>query len=170
MQQLRQAHVGGDDVAVGGGRPVLLATFFSVPFDHDASVLAVDSAIESGQPLIVVNVVRLEPLPASVHLGVDHLKEPPEVDAALRAPAELAHSCGLRVERLLVKTPRPVTALLEVVSERKPGLLVLGSDPSRLPRRFARRAWKAARENAGCLVSRAGDGPEDLPPNSPGDA
>ncbi|MGH9303942.1 MAG: hypothetical protein ACRDZ5_05940, partial [Acidimicrobiales bacterium] len=155
--KLRRRGTGVDDVAVGRGRPVLLSTFFSVPFDKEASIFAVDSAIEGGQLLIVANLVRLEPLPVSLHLGFDRLDEPAEIDAALRAPAELAHSFGLRVERLLVKTPRPVTALLELVSERKPGLLVLGSDPNGLNQRFARRAWRAVRGDTGCLVKLAGE-------------
>src|SRR5262249_33109691 len=134
----------------GDSRPVLLATFFSVPFDQGAAEFAVTSALEEGQPLIVANVVELPPLPMSVRLG-----DPPEIESALRAPAELAHSLGVRVERLLVRSPRPVTALLQLTAERRPGLLVLGSDPARLSRRFLRRAWRAVRDQACCLVWRA---------------
>jgi nucleotide-binding universal stress UspA family protein len=151
----------------GDGRPILLATFFSVPFDQGASQLAVDSAIEGGQPLIVTNVVELPPLPMSVHLGYDHLDDPPDIDAALRAPAELANSLGVRVERLLVRSPRPVAALLQLTAERRPGLLVLGSDRARLGRRFSRRVWRAVREEASCLVWRPG---EDYEPPAGGTA
>lgn len=142
------------------GRPILLATFFSVPFDQDASEFAVDSAVEGGQPLIVANVVELPPLPMSVRLGYDHLDDPPDIAAALRAPVELAISLGVHVERLLVRSPRPVTALLQLTAERRPGLLVLGPDSERLSRRFFRRAWRAVREEASCLVWRAGEGYE----------
>lgn len=151
----------------GDSRPVLLATFFSVPFDQGASEFAVASAIEEGQPLIVANVVELPPLPMSVRLGHDHLDDPPEVESALRAPAELANSLGVHVERLLVRSPRPVTALLQLTAERRPGLLVLGSDPARLSRRFFRRAWRAVRDQASCLVWRAG---EDYEPSACGEA
>ena len=43
------------------GRPVLLATL-DVPFDQDAVVFAVDSAVELGQPLIIANFVERAPL------------------------------------------------------------------------------------------------------------
>src|SRR5262249_62013133 len=109
----------------GDSRPVLLATFFSVPFDQGAAEFAVTSAVEGGQPLIVANVVELPPLPMSVRLGHDHLDDPPEIDAALRAPVELASSLGVPVERLLVRSPRPIAALLQLTAERRPGLLVL---------------------------------------------
>ena len=41
-----------------GARPVMLVTF-DVPADPDAAAFAVDAAVESGQPLIVVNVVDM---------------------------------------------------------------------------------------------------------------
>lgn len=163
MQRARPASSDTDDVGFGSGRPVLLATFFSIPFAQAASTVAVDSAIECAQPLMVVNVVELPPLPMSVRLGFDCIDDPPEVEAILRAPAELAHSFGLTVERLRVKSPRPVTALLQLVAERRPGLLVLGPDPALVSRRFARRAWRTIREEANCLVWRAGDTGDDRP-------
>src|SRR5262249_62317985 len=99
---------------------------------------------------------ELPPHPMSVRLGHDHLDAPPEIDAALRAPVELASSLGVPVERLLVRSPRPIAALLQLTAERRPGLLVLGSDSERLSRRFFRRAWRAVREEAPCLVWRPG--------------
>ncbi|HXH96737.1 MAG TPA: hypothetical protein VNH40_05945, partial [Gaiellaceae bacterium] len=55
-----------EGVAVkGAARPVLLATL-GVPFEPDACTLAVDAAVEAGQPLIVANVVELPPLAMSV--------------------------------------------------------------------------------------------------------
>lgn len=71
-------------------------------------------------------------------------------------PVELANSLGVHVERLLVRSPRPVAALLQLTPERRPGLLVLGSDPARLSRRFLRRVWRTVREDASCLVWRDG--------------
>jgi nucleotide-binding universal stress UspA family protein len=128
-----------------------LATL-GVPFDPDASAFAVDTAVEAGQPLIVANVVELPPLTMSVNLGYDQLPDLPEDEEAFRAPAALAHSLGVQVERLRVRSPRPVEALLEVAAERRPGVLVFGPDRDRIKRRLYRKAAKAIRERAACLV------------------
>jgi len=130
---------------------VLLATL-GVPFDPDASSFAVDAAVEAGQRLIVANVVELPPLAMSVNLGYDQLPERPEDEEAYRAPAALAHSLGVEVERLRVRSPRPVEALIQLAAERRPGLLVFGPDRSRLRRRVYRKAVKAVRERVTCLV------------------
>jgi hypothetical protein len=137
--------------ARGHGRPVMLATL-GVPFERAACVFAVDAAVEAGEPLIVVNAVELPPLAMSVRMGYDQLPDPDEEAGALRAPAELAFSLGVEVERLRVRSPRPVSALLEVVGDRRPGVLVFGPDRSLLRRRAYRRAAKAVRERASCLV------------------
>jgi hypothetical protein len=134
-----------------GGRPVLLATL-GVPFEPEASAFAVDAAVETGEPLIVANVVVLLPLGMSVAMGYDQLPDPPDEAAALRAPAELAHSLGAKVERLRVRSPRPVEALLQLAAERGPGLLVFGPDRTRLKRRTYRKAARALRRRAACLV------------------
>jgi nucleotide-binding universal stress UspA family protein len=133
------------------GRPVLLATL-GVPFEPEASAFAVDAAVETGEPLIVANVVELPPLGMSVAMGYDQLPDPPEEAEALRAPAELAHSLGAKVERLRVRSPRPVEALLQLTAERGPGLLVFGPDRTRLKRRTYRKAATALRRRASCLV------------------
>jgi len=130
----------------------MLATL-GVPFDPDASAFAVDSAVESGQTLVVANITALEPLALSVMLGYDALEEyTPEVSASVRAPAELARSLGIEVERLRVRSPRPVEALVQLVAEREPGLLVFGPDRRRLARRRYRKAVQAIRADAACLV------------------
>jgi nucleotide-binding universal stress UspA family protein len=134
---------------------VLLATL-GVPFDPDASSFAVEAAVESGEPLLVVNVVELPPLGMSVAMGYDQLPNSPEQEEALRAPAALAVSLGVPVERLRVKSPRPVEALVQVVAERAPGLLVFGPDRKRLTPRTYRKAARAVRERAACLVWLAG--------------
>jgi hypothetical protein len=131
-------------------RPVLLATL-AAPFDLEAASLAVDAAVEVGQPLIVAVVVEVPPLPLSVVLGYDQVDSPQDAEA-FRAPAELARSLGVAVERLRVRSPRPVQALLELVAEREPGLLVFGPDRSKLGRRRYLRAARAVRERAACLV------------------
>ncbi len=130
---------------------MLLATL-GVPFDPAASVFAVDAAVETGQLLVVVNVVELPPLGMSVALGYDQIPDTPEDAESLRAPAELARSLGVRVERLRVKSPRPVEALIQVVRERDPGLLVFGPDRSRLRKRRYRKAARAVEKQAPCLV------------------
>lgn len=132
------------------GRPVLLATL-AVPFDPGATELAVDAAVESGHPLIVAVLAELVPLPLSVILGYDQV-DSPEEEAAFAAPASLANSLGVEVERLRVRSPRPIAALLQIVDEREPGLVVFGPDRSRLSRRKYRRAVSALRESARCLV------------------
>lgn len=132
-------------------RPVLLATL-GVPFDPAASEFAVDSAVESGQPLVVANVVELPFLPSSVILGYDQLPDRPEDAESFRAPAALAQALGVAVERLRVKSPRPLAALLELVAERSPAVLVFGPDRRRMGRRAYRKATRAVREQASCLV------------------
>ena len=140
-----------DVVRAPPGRPILLATL-GVPFDPEASAFAVDAAVEAGQPLIVANFVELLPLAMSFQLGYDDLPDAPEDEQALRAPAQLARSLGVRAEQLRVKSPRPVAALLQVVAERRPSLLVFGPDRSRLGRRLYRKAARSVREHVTCLV------------------
>jgi len=141
----------GTDVSVlsSANRPVLLATL-DVPFADEAIVFAVDSAVETGQPLIVVNAAEVQPTPWSL-LGYGYI-EREDLQEELRKPAELAQSLSVWVEWLRVCSPHPVDALLEVVAERNPGLLVFGPDWSRLKPRRYRRAAKKIRERATCLV------------------
>jgi nucleotide-binding universal stress UspA family protein len=135
-----------------GGRPILLATI-GAPFDEEATAFAVDSAVEAGQPLIVANITALEPLGLSVMLGYDALEEfTPEVSESVRRPVELAQSLGVTVERLRIRSPRPIQALLQLAWERRPGLLVFGADRRGLSPRRYRRAVHAIREGAGCLI------------------
>lgn len=134
------------------GRPVLLATL-GVPLDARAAVFAVDSAVEAGRELVIVNVTILEPLRLSMVMGYDALPElTPEVSASLEGSARLARSLGVRVERLRIRSPRPVDALVELAGERHPGVLVFGPDRGALaPRRYGR-ALRAVLQRAGCLV------------------
>ena len=137
------------ELAPAPARPVLLATF-DVPFDADAAELGVDAAAEAGSALHVVNVVAVQFMPITL-VGWDYV-ERPDVEESLRRPTELAASLGVRVERLRVRSPHPVAALLQVVTERDAGLLVFGPDRSRLSRRRYRRAVKTIRERATTLV------------------
>ena len=150
LTRRRGASVVDQAPAGGRGRPVMLATL-EVPFDEDASAFAVDAAVEAGQGLILVNVVEVMPHPGTM-LGYGDVDPSPEDAAALRAPAELAHSLGVRVERLRVRSPHPVDALIQLVGERKPGLLVFGPDRTRIRKRLYAKAARAVQERAACLV------------------
>jgi nucleotide-binding universal stress UspA family protein len=137
------------------GRPVLLATL-DVPFDHDAVVFAVDSAVESGARLIVANVVEWAPLPLSATMGYDDLPYTPEMAESLAEPVQLAQSLGLEVTRLRVKSLHPIPAMLEVVAETDPGLFVFGPDRKRIMRLRYWRAARAIRSSITTLVWLAG--------------
>jgi len=140
-----------DDVTgvAGGARPVLLATL-NVPFADDAIAFAVDSAAENGQPLVVVNVAEILLTHWSL-VGYGYV-ESEELQRELCRPAELAQSLAVRVERLRVCSPHPLDALLEVVAERNPGILVFGPSRTHIrPRRYARAA-RCLSERAGCLL------------------
>jgi hypothetical protein len=145
----------GSDVSTGrgaAGRPVLLATL-GVPLNEEASVFAVDTAVESGQRLVVANVTALEPLRMSIALGYDALPElTPEVSASLLRSAELARSLGVHVERLRVRSPRPLQALVDLVADVRPGLFVFGPDRRALRERRYRKALGAVRDRVTCLV------------------
>jgi Universal stress protein family len=140
-----------EDVSVlsAGGRPVLLATL-DVPFAEDATAFAVDSAVENGQPLVVVNAAEVLPAPWAL-LGYGYI-EREDLQAELRKPAELANSLAVKVERLRVCSPHPIDALLELVAERNPGVLVFGPERSRLKPRTYRRAARKILERVTCLV------------------
>jgi nucleotide-binding universal stress UspA family protein len=140
-----------EDVSLvsSGDRPVLLATL-DVPFAEEATAFAVDSAVETGQPLVVVNVAEILPTRWSL-VGYGYVGTE-ELQAELRRPAELAQSLAVQVERLRVCSPHPVEALLALVRERRPGLLVFGPDRTRLKPRRYRKAEQKIRERAACLV------------------
>jgi hypothetical protein len=129
---------------------VLLVTL-DVPLDPVASAFGVDSAVEAGRPLVVVNVVPSALLPCSTLLGYEYVPRP-DVEESLRAPSTLAHSLGVQVERIRLCSPHPVDALLAFTAERATGLLVFGPDAGRLrPRRY-RKTLEALRRSAACLV------------------
>jgi Universal stress protein family len=140
------------DLRRDGIGPIILATM-GVEFDPTAADFAVDAAVESGLLLIVANVLILEATPVSLLLGYSNvLGDPPDLAASLRAPAVRAYALGAQVERVRIRTPHRVAALLEFVAERNAALLVFGPDPRKLPRRLYRKACKAVRDRAPCLV------------------
>jgi hypothetical protein len=124
-----------------GGRPVMLATL-DVPFDTNAVVFALDSVVELGERLIVANFVERAPLPLSAMLGYEDLPETPEMAQSLGEPVRLAHSLGINVTKLRVKSFHPIPAMLEVIAEQNAGLFVFGPDRKRIMRL---RYWRAAR-------------------------
>jgi len=130
-------------------RPVLLATL-DVPFADDAVAFAVDSAVESGRPLVVVNAAEVLLTPATL-IGYGYV-EKDDLQLELGKPAELARSMAVHVERLRVCSPHPVDALLQVVAERKPAVLVFGPDRTRLRRRTYKRAARQLSRRVTCLL------------------
>ncbi|HZQ15807.1 MAG TPA: universal stress protein [Gaiellaceae bacterium] len=130
-------------------RPVLLATL-DVAFDEEAVAFALDSAVETGRPLLVVNAAEVLLTPATL-VGYGYV-EKEHLQAELGRPAELARDLAVRVERLRVCSPHPLDALLQVVADRRPAVLVFGPDRTRLSARRYRRAARAVAERADCLV------------------
>ena len=122
----RRNRTSADIPSVSGNRPVMLVTF-DVPFEPEATELAVDAAVESGQRLIIVNAAEVPLGPISLAMKYEYIGTQ-EVEDALQAPAALAVSLAVEVERLRLCSPRPIEALLELVAERAPGLLVVGPD------------------------------------------
>ena len=150
MLTLRR-RISREDVSAlsSGDRPVLLATL-DVPFAEEAIAFAVDSAVESGKPLVLVNVAEVLLTPSSL-VGYGYV-EKDDLQHELRKPAELAGSMAVPVERVRVCSPHPIDALLQLVAERNPGLLVFGPDRRRLKPRRYRRAAKKILAHAPCLV------------------
>jgi len=130
--------------------PVMLLTL-GVPFDRRAVAFAIDSAVEAGGGLLIVNVVDLEPLACAQAMGYNHL-ESREMSESLRRPAELAARQRVDVERLRIKSFRPVRALVEIARERRAGVLVFGPDRGALSVRRYRKALRAIREDLTCLI------------------
>jgi len=119
----------------------LLATL-DVPFDQEAVIFAVDSAVELGERLIVANIVERPALPLSTMMGYEDLPYPPDMAESLAEPVRRARSLGVEVTRLRVKSLHPIPALLETVAEQNPGVFVFGPDRRRMMRL---RYWRAAR-------------------------
>jgi nucleotide-binding universal stress UspA family protein len=138
--------------------PVVLGTL-SARIEPDAERLAIESAMEAGVPLLVVNAMPLPPYPRALILGGPSVVNLPHEEdyEAVRATAERAAGLGLTVELLRVTSPRPAKALVQVANERGAGLLVLGPKQDRVSRRRFKRAARAVRRRAAGLVWIAGD-------------
>jgi nucleotide-binding universal stress UspA family protein len=140
-------------------RPVVLATL-SVRVDPSAERMAIDSALEAGARLILVNLLRLPNYPMTMVLaGPEATTLPHEEDLdAVRATAARAAQLGIKTELLRITSKRPIAALLEVLHERDAGLLVFGPDLRRTSRWRFRAAARRVRAEADCLVWVAPDG------------
>ncbi len=151
---------GGPTSAATGGpaRPVVLATL-SVRVDPRAERMALESALEAGVGLIIANMLRMPNFPTTMMLAPEYATLPHEEDLeAVRETAQRAAAWGIPTELLRVMSPRPLTALIELIHERRPGLVVLGPDVSRTSRRRLRAAARKVRREADCLVWIAPDG------------
>jgi nucleotide-binding universal stress UspA family protein len=161
MPKLRDRHDALTDGQAGrtAARPVMLATL-QVRVDPSAERMAIDSALEAGVPMLLVNLIRLPPYATTMILmGPEHTTLPHEEDLdEVRATAQRAADLGVKTELLRVRTPRPVRALLEVASERDAGLIVFGPHLGRVGRMRFKRAAKRIRRDAACLVWVAPDG------------
>jgi nucleotide-binding universal stress UspA family protein len=142
----------------GRARPVVLATL-SVRIDPSAERMALESALEAGVRLIIANMITIRPYPMTMILAPQYMTLPHEEDLdAVRGTAERAAARGIQTELLRISSTHPLTALIDLVRERKAGLLVLGPDLSRTSRWRLRYAARRVRRDAPCLVWIAPDG------------
>jgi hypothetical protein len=137
----------------GRGEPILLATFSGAPPHSAATELAVEAAFESGATLLLADLV-VRPRGRRKRRGTAVVALAP----GFRAAVDRAFDLGVRVERMRVARPRPAKALLDIVSEHRPALVVFAPDPAafsrwrwRKRRRF-RRLVVALEREAPCLL------------------
>ena len=137
---------------------MVLATL-SVRVDPRAERVAIDSAAEAGVGLVLANMLWLPPHPTTLTLAREHATLPHEEDLeAVRETAQRAAAAGVPTELLRISSRRPLAALIELVRERRAGLVVLGPDPRRTPRWLLWVAAKRVRRQADCLVWIGHDG------------
>jgi hypothetical protein len=134
--------------AAGDHGAVMLVTL-EAGFDPDAERIAVASALEGNLPLRLVDLVDMGISPCALLLGCRSLSTDDE-RAAMRRTAQMASALGLDVAILHVRSPRPARALVQIVAEERPSLVVVG--PSRIrDRRRLRGVVRQACELS-CLV------------------
>jgi Universal stress protein family len=139
-------------------RPVVLATL-SVRIEPAAERMAIDSALQTGARLIIANMLWLPPHPTTLVLAREHATLPHEEDLdAVRATAARAAALGVPTELLRISSRRPLAALIELLQERRAGLVVLGPDRRRSPRWWRTMAARRIRRRADCLVWIAPEG------------
>jgi len=151
MRLVRAANPALPELAASGagGRGSVMLVTLEAGFDADAERLALSSALESGLPLRLVDLIDLATSPCSLILGCRSLATPDE-SASIRRTADTAAALGLDVVIMRVRSRRPARALAEVVAEERASLLVVG--PSRV--RDARRLRGVVRQacELSCLV------------------
>jgi hypothetical protein len=134
----------------GRSGPVMLVTL-ECGFAPEAERIAVTSAVESGVPLLLVDLIDVSWQPASAIGGSRCARLHPEERAGFRRIAEHAASLGVPTTILHVRTMRLVRAMRELVAEQRPALLVFG--PSRVTDdRRTRSLVAAVRAQTSCLV------------------
>lgn len=140
-------------------RPVLLGTLALRP-DPTAEAMAINSCLDSGAALVIVNSVHLPPYPTAMMVGgLGAVVLPHEDDReAIAQCADRIASLGIEVETVGLFTPRPVRSLIGYASRRSPGLLVFGPLLSEMGRLRMRLAARRIRREASCLVWIAPDG------------
>jgi hypothetical protein len=132
------------------GGPVVLATFDHARLEASAARFAIEAAADMRSTVYLVDVVRTERRAA----GDIRADQAAALDAVVAVAAEL----GVEVERLRVASPRRDAALLEVVQERRPALVVLATDQTvlrrfrRPRRRWHRRLIQVLAEQTSCLL------------------
>jgi hypothetical protein len=134
----------------GRGEPVLLATFAGAPPHPAATGLAVEAAFETGATLLLADLVVRRRAGRS-RRGVAVVAPPP----GFRAAVDRAFDLGVRVERMRVAQPRPAKALLDVVYEHRPALVVFAPDPAA----FSRWRWRKRRRFRRLVVALERDAP-----------
>ena len=96
--------------------------------------------------LIIANMLRMPDFATTMRIAPEYATLPHEEDLeAVRETARRAAAWGIPTELLRVMSPRPLTALIELIQERRPGLVVLGPDVDRTSRWRLRAAARAAR-------------------------
>ncbi|MBV8942905.1 MAG: universal stress protein [Solirubrobacterales bacterium] len=131
----------------------------SVRFDPNAERMAFESALDANAPLIVANMLKLPPYPRTLMLAREYVTLPHEEDLEeVRATARRAAALGIKTELLRITSRRPLTSLIELIEERRAGLVVLGPDVRRTPRWQLWLAARRVRRQADCLVWIAPDG------------
>ena len=134
------------------GGPVVLATFAGAPFGPRAARLAVEAAAEMRSRLVVVQTLEARSRRRRLRAASEPLA--PDLAVAVRAVTALAEELGVEVEALRVSSPRPISALLGFVADRRAALVVLASDPAAL-RRFRRPTHRQYRQFVAALARHA---------------
>jgi len=143
----------------GASGPVVLATLALRP-DPTAEQMAIDSCLEAGAPLILVNAVQIPMYPTTMIVaGASAMVLPHEDDrVAVRAAGDRIAALGIPVEVVGLFSSRPVKAIVRLLGERNAALLIFGPLLSEVGRLRLRTATRRLRRDANCLVWVAPDG------------